>query len=224
MFEPAFHQNQSDRDSALWFIIRDGLLLVKKNCRPAAVPRGSQLEDLLPLCDHVQLLGHLDGRACFAAGPPEDFQPTADKQDERAKICQQCGLVNYPRVSPAIIVAVIKDDQILLARSGRFPGGFFSVLAGFVEPGESLEACVKREVFEETGIAVQNIRYFGSQPWPFPDSLMVGFTAEYAGGDIQIDGREIVAADWYSRDNLPNIPPGISIARQLIDWFAEKVR
>jgi NAD+ diphosphatase len=148
-------------------------------------------------------------------------QKTADKEDERARICTACGLVNYPRVSPAIIVAVIKDDQILLARSGRFPGGFFSVLAGFVEPGETLEACVQREVREETGIEVENIRYFGSQPWPFPDSLMVAFTADHAGGKIQIDGNEIVAADWYTRDRLPDIPPEISIARQLIDWFVD---
>jgi len=149
-------------------------------------------------------------------------EQTTDKKEERAKICPGCGLVNYPRVSPAIIVAVIKEDQILLARSGRFPGGFFSVLAGFVEPGETLEACVQREVFEETGIAVKNIRYFGSQPWPFPDSLMVAFTAEYDGGDIQIDGKEIVAAAWYTKDSLPDIPPGVSIARRLIDWFARK--
>jgi NAD+ diphosphatase len=147
---------------------------------------------------------------------------TDNKRDERAKICPQCGLINYPRLSPAIIVAVLKDHQILLAHSTRFPTKFFSVLAGFVEPGETLEECVKREVSEEVGITVKNIRYFGSQPWPFPDSLMVAFTAEYSAGEIRIDRSEIADAGWFSGKQLPSIPPKISIARQLIDWFLEK--
>jgi NAD+ diphosphatase len=150
--------------------------------------------------------------------------PTENKTDERAKICTQCGSIYYPRLSPAIIVAVINDNRILLAHSQRFPVKFYSVLAGFVEPGETLEECVKREVREEVGIAVENIRYFGSQPWPFPDSLMIAFTAEYAGGEIRIDNSEIVDAGWFSPDELPSIPPKISIARHLIDWFLERVR
>ena len=149
---------------------------------------------------------------------------TEDKQDERAKICPACNLVNYPRVSPAIIVAVVRDNQILLGRNRRFKGGFYSVLAGFAEPGESLEECVAREVDEEVGISVKNIRYFGSQPWPFPNSLMVGFIADYAGGRINVDKSEIIEAAWFSADNLPPIPPKISIARQLIDWFCETYR
>ena len=147
--------------------------------------------------------------------------PTEDLTEERAKKCSPCDLVYYPRLSPAIIVAVIKEDKILLARSGRFPTNFYSVLAGFVEPGESLEECVAREVYEEVGIKVDNIQYFGSQPWPFPDSLMLGFTAKYHSGDIRIDESEISDADWYRADALPNIPPGISIARHLIDWYVE---
>jgi NAD+ diphosphatase len=123
-------------------------------------------------------------------------------------------------VSPAIIVAVVKDRQLLLAHSTRFTAKFYSVLAGFVEPGETLEDCVQREVFEEVGVRVRNIRYFGSQPWPFPDSLMVAFTAEYAGGEIRVDPVEIADAGWFSAGALPAIPPRISIARQLIDWFA----
>lgn len=146
---------------------------------------------------------------------------TETKRDERAKICPRCGLINYPRLSPAMIVAVLKDHKILLAHSKRFPGKFFSVLAGFVEPGETLEECVKREVSEEVGITVRNIRYFGSQPWPFPDSLMVAFTAEYAAGEIRIDNSEISEAGWYSAKHFPPIPPKISIARELIDWFSE---
>jgi len=145
---------------------------------------------------------------------------TENKTDERAKICPRCELINYPRLSPAIIVAVVRDKQILLANSQRFPAKLYSVLAGFVEPGETLEECVKREVFEEVGIAVKNIRYFGSEPWPFPDSLMVAFTAEHAAGEIRIDNTEIARAGWFSADSLPAIPPRISIARQLIDWFS----
>ena len=145
--------------------------------------------------------------------------PTVNKSDERAKLCPQCGLTNFPRLSPAIIVAVTPADKILLARNDRFPSGYFSVIAGFVEPGESLEECVQREVFEETGIYVDNIRYFGSQPWPFPHSLMIGFTATYAGGDISTDGTEIVEAHWFTAQELPLIPGKISISRQLIDWF-----
>ncbi len=144
-----------------------------------------------------------------------------DKKDERAKKCPQCNLITYPRLSPAIIVAVTKNNQLLLARSGRFPIAFYSVLAGFVESGETLEMCVAREVYEEVGITIKNIRYFDSQPWPFPDSLMIGFTAEFAGGEIRIDQSEIMDAGWYSVEDFPTIPPSVSIARQLIDWFVE---
>lgn len=148
-------------------------------------------------------------------------RPTVDGIDERAKICTHCGLINYPRVSPAVIVAVIKRHRILLARSTRIRSSYNSVLAGFVEPGETLEDCVEREVKEEVGIQVKNIRYFGSQPWPFPNALMVGFTAEYAGGDIRVNPSEIVDADWYDANHLPRVPGKWSISRQLIDWFAE---
>jgi NAD+ diphosphatase len=144
---------------------------------------------------------------------------TEDKTDERAKTCPECGMINYPRLSPAIIVAVLKNDRILLGRNKRFRLPFYSVLAGFVEPGETLEECVSREIREEVSITVKNIRYFGSQPWPFPDSLMIAFIADYAGGEISTDGSEIIDAAWFAKDNLPKIPPKISIARQLIDWF-----
>jgi NAD+ diphosphatase len=147
--------------------------------------------------------------------------PTEDKSDERARICPKCGMVNYPRLSPAIIVAVIKDNQILLASAKRFPIKFYSVLAGFVEPGETLEECVKREVLEEVGVNVKNICYFGSQPWPFPDSLMIAFTAEHDSGEIKINSNEIEEAGWFSADSLPQIPPKISIAHHLINWFIQ---
>ena len=148
--------------------------------------------------------------------------PTADKTGERAKVCMQCGLIHYPRMSPAIIVAIRKGEQLLLARASRFPDGLYSVIAGFVEPGESLEECLQREVREEIGIEVNNIRYFGSQAWPFPNSLMIGFTADYAGGEIAIDGREIVDAGWFAARNLPTIPERLSIARRLIDHSLAK--
>ncbi len=146
---------------------------------------------------------------------------TEDKKDERAKVCTECAQVYYPRLSPAIIVAVTRDDRLLMGSSPRFPSKFYSVLAGFVEPVENLEECVRREVREEVGIEVKNIKYFGSQPWPFPDSLMVGFTAEYESGEINVDKKEISHAAWFARDEIPRIPPSISIARKLIDWFIE---
>jgi NAD+ diphosphatase len=144
------------------------------------------------------------------------------RNDIRAKECPGCGRLEFPRISPAIIVLIEKGDTLLLARSNRFSGPFFSILAGFVEPGESLEEAVRREVEEETGILVKDIAYFGSQPWPFPDSLMIGFTAQYASGEIRIDEEEIAEAGWYRADKLPQIPGKLSIARQLIDWFVAK--
>ena len=149
------------------------------------------------------------------------------QQHERAKKCPACGLTAYPRLSPAIIVAVVRQfedgPRLLLARAHRHPSGMYSVLAGFVEPGEDLETAVQREVKEEVGLDITNIRYFGSQPWPFPNSLMLAFTAEYASGDIKLEEEEIAEAGWYTPDNMPLIPPSISIARSLIDWYVEGV-
>lgn len=136
-----------------------------------------------------------------------------------AKECPGCRFLSFPRISPAVIVLVEKENRVLLARVKRFTTELYSVLAGFVEPGETLEETVRREVAEETGIKVKNIRYFGSQPWPFPDSLMIGFTADYESGEIKIDETEIADAGWYDPDRLPIIPGKISIARELIDWF-----
>lgn len=149
--------------------------------------------------------------------------PMETMRHERAKRCPTCGLSNYPRLSPAIIIAVTKETpegtQLLLARNHRFPPGRYSVIAGFVEPGESLEECAAREVREEVGLTITNIRYFGSQPWPFPNSLMLGFTAEYAAGEITIEPEEIADAGWFAADALPQLPPKPSIARKLIDAF-----
>jgi NAD+ diphosphatase len=148
--------------------------------------------------------------------------PTVREPKERALRCPSCGLTAYPRLSPAIIVLVRRGAEALLARSGRFPIPFFSTLAGFVEVGETLEETLVREVREEVGVDVVRPRYFGSQAWPFPHSLMLGFTAEYAGGEIRVDGEEIVEARWFTADALPLVPPPLSIARKLIDaWVAE---
>jgi len=140
---------------------------------------------------------------------------------ERAKACPDCGLHFFPRVSPAVIVAVAKDRKLLLARSRRFPPSFHSVLAGFVEPGETFEECVHREVGEEVGVTVRGLRYFGSQPWPFPHSLMVGFTAEYAGGELVLEEKEIADAGWFGPEEIATmqIPRHGTIARRLIDAF-----
>ena len=143
---------------------------------------------------------------------------------ERAKQCPSCGLVTYPRISPAIIVLIARGEEILLARSPRLPAGMHSLIAGFVEPGETLEHAVRREVGEEVGITVKNIRYFASEPWPFPDSLMIAFVADYATGEIAIDNNEIVAAGWFRQDDLPELPKKLSISRALIDqWVEHKI-
>lgn len=146
---------------------------------------------------------------------------TTSRHNEHSKLCPSCKLPIYPKISPAIIVAITKGDKILLAKNAMNKSNFYSVLAGFVEPGENLEECVAREVKEEAGIEVKNIRYFGSQPWPFPDSLMVGFTAEYAGGELELDKNELSDAAWFSVDELPPTPGKISVAWKLINWFIE---
>ncbi|QBG46372.1 NAD(+) diphosphatase [Verrucomicrobia bacterium S94] len=144
-------------------------------------------------------------------------------EKERAMICPTCGLQNYPRISPSMIVAVTRGNELLMARGHHFPEGLYSVVAGFVEPGENLEQCVAREVMEETGIEIKNIRYHSSQPWPFPHSLMIGFTADYAGGEIRIDPEEIEDAGWYTAENLPDkIPSKSTIARALIDDYLNR--
>jgi NAD+ diphosphatase len=148
-------------------------------------------------------------------------QKTDSLTEERAKRCPACGFISYPRLSPAVITAVFKDDKILLSHNVNYPGNRHSINAGFVEPGETLEDCIHREIREEVGIEVKNIKYFGSQPWPFPNSLMLGFTADWAGGEPVPDGKEISGAGWFTAATLPEIPQKISIAREIIDWYVE---
>jgi NAD+ diphosphatase len=144
--------------------------------------------------------------------------------DGWGKVCPGCGHSLYPPVSPATIVLIHDgaDGALLASKPGW--GARYSLVAGFVEPGETLEECVSREVLEEVGVEVDQIHYVGSQPWPFPQQLMVGFTARYAGGDIAIDTNELADARWFTRDALPELPPHFSIARQIIElWRAGKV-
>jgi NAD+ diphosphatase len=146
--------------------------------------------------------------------------PTQPVVGERARACPRCGLVNFPRLAPAIIVAVERGDEILLGRGAQFPPGIYSVIAGFVEPGESVEDAVHREVREETGIEVAELRYFASQPWPYPHSLMLGFQARWRSGELRIDRVELEDAAWFQRDALPTLFPGnVSIAQWLIRDF-----
>ncbi|HYF17872.1 MAG TPA: NAD(+) diphosphatase [Ramlibacter sp.] len=152
-------------------------------------------------------------RFCGACGGPMEALA-----GERCMRCTRCGHSAYPRISPAMMVLVRRGDAILLARNATFPSRrMFSALAGFLEPGESAEDAVHREVFEEVGLRVRDLRYFGSQSWPFPNSLMIAFTAEWDGGELTLDPAEIAEAGWYGPgDELPQIPPRVSIAGDLI--------
>ena len=147
-----------------------------------------------------------------------------DHAADRAKECPDCGLISYPRLSPSIIVLVRRGEQCLLARNARWPQGMYSTLAGFVEPGESVEQTVHREVMEEVGIRVTNLRYLGSQSWPFPNSLMLGFHADYAGGEIVCQEGEISDARFFAFDQLPNVPGSIAISGWLIDGFVQEMQ
>jgi NAD+ diphosphatase len=177
------------------------------------------------LAGRAKLIAHWerDHQFCGRCGVPTNGVP-----GERARRCPRCGQSSYPRISPAIIIAITRaseaGEQILLARNHRFPPGRYSVVAGFVEAGETLEECAAREVREEVGIEIADIRYFGSQSWPFPNSLMIGLTAAYAGGEISLEESEIADAQWFAPDNLPQLPPRISIARRLIEAYLDRVR
>lgn len=144
---------------------------------------------------------------------------------EMAMHCHTCQHRCYPRVSPCIIVAIRHEDTILLAQGARQKEvGYFSTLAGFVESSETLEQAVHREVFEEVGVKIKNIEYFDSQPWPFPHSLMCGFLAEYDSGEIRVDGKEILQADFFNIDDLPTVPPSFSIAGRLIEETRKRIK
>lgn len=144
---------------------------------------------------------------------------THPSDKERTKICSSCNALFYPQISPVVLALIWRKNEILLARSPHFQKNIYSLLAGFVEPGETLEQAVAREVKEEVGVSLKHIQYFGSQPWPFPSNLMIGFTAEYDQGEIVKDPLEIEDAQWFSINALPSLPSPISLSRQMIDAF-----
>ena len=205
-----------------------------RHCYSAELPDDADVADGFRFADLRMLFGSLDETIHALAGRAVQIvewdrthqfcgacaEPTILSETDRSRSCPKCMIPMYPRLAPAMIVAVEKDDQILLARSPHFPAGIMSVLAGFVEPGESAEEAVIREVHEETAICVRDVRYFSSQAWPFPNSLMLGFQAKYDSGEIAIDGEEIVEAGWFSANDMPHSFPGkVSISQWLIRDF-----
>lgn len=209
--------------------------LGEKKCYVVGLGSHEELPDGMQLVFLRDLIGQLNEKMLALAGRAVqliEFELTSkfcgrcgiptETLEDRGKKCPKCGLLMYPRISPAIIVLVMKGDEVLLARSSHFRSDMYSIIAGFVEPGETLEHAVKREVMEEVGLKIKNIRYFASQPWPFPNSLMIGFIAEYAEGEICVDGNEIIDAAWFRRNGLPNCPGNTSISGHLIDWFVKK--
>ena len=156
-------------------------------------------------------------RYCASCGSP--LSSGSGPEGEGGRTCTSCGRTFFPRISPAVIVLVSRGDEILLAHNAKFPAGRHGLIAGFVELGETLEETLRREVMEEAGIEVEEPRYVKSQPWPFPDSLMLGFEARWLSGEARPDGVEIDHLGWFSRQNLPDIPPAGSVARSLIERF-----
>jgi NAD+ diphosphatase len=207
--------------------------LDQRGCYCLAADEVAQTPDGYEFSTLRALAGRLDDQAFLLAGRASQIlhwdllsrfcgrcgTSTRMKDDERAKQCDTCGNIIYPRISPAVIIAILQGNQILLAHNKNFHGNMYSILAGFMEPGENFEDTARREVFEEVGIQIKNLRYYGSQPWPFPDSLMVGFVGEYASGEIRADGKEIDDAAWFERGRLPEIPPPFSIAGRMVRWF-----
>jgi len=158
---------------------------------------------------------------CGRCGTPTELSGT-----EMARSCPACGAVHFPRVTPAVIMLVEREGEVLLARNRRFAGPFYSVLAGFVEPGETLEQAVAREVGEEAGIEIGDVRYFGSQSWPFPSQLMIGFFARHSAGEVKVDGSELIEASWFRPEQVAageiQLPGPFSIARRLIDHWLQR--
>jgi NAD+ diphosphatase len=194
------------------------------------VPEGLTVTNLRALYDTLPESHYaIAGRAAQIVAWERDHQfcgrcgtPTERVPGERGRRCATCDLTAYPRLSPAIIVLIERGGQILLARGHAFVPRRFGIVAGFVEPGESLEDAVRREVHEEVGIDIADIAYFGSQPWPFPHGIMIGFRANHISGEISLEDGELAEADWYDIADLPEIPTKLSIARRLIDDWAER--
>ncbi|WP_245872893.1 NAD(+) diphosphatase [Deinococcus planocerae] len=191
--------------------------------RPLRGVYGVLSEELFGLAGYAAQIVEWDRthRFCGACATP-----TVRSERETSKVCPNCGLSAYPRVAPVVMVLITRGEgegrELLLARGPLFAPGMYSALAGFVEPSETLEHACHREVREEVGVEITGLRYRFSQPWPFPHSLMIAFTAEYAGGDLTLQPDEIEDAGWYSVGNLPTLPPPFSIARRLIETVARE--
>lgn len=190
-------------DGCAFTDLRSGFVGSRKELRPA-ISTASLVKDWI-----------INTKYCGRCGTK-----TEPHGKEWGSCCPSCGLTTYPRMSPAVIVAVIKEGKILLAHNQRFTAKVYSLIAGFVEAGESLESAVHREILEETGLEVKNVRYFSSQCWPFPDSLMVAYVAEYLSGDLVLN-EELADAQWFDRDNMPEVPVRGPISRSVIDWYLE---
>lgn|GEM_PF-656556 len=180
---------------------------------------GLRTDEFAEACKGIAFLNWIKISQCcgccgeaLADDPVEGFKAGARR-------CPSCGQIFYPHISPAVIVAIRRDERLLLAHNARFPAGRFGLIAGFVEAGENLEEALRREIREETGIEVKNLRYRYSQTWPFPDSLMLAYVADWVSGEGVPDGEEIAELRWCRADSLPDIPPGGSVARRLIDDF-----
>jgi NAD+ diphosphatase len=167
------------------------------------------------LAGFASQIAHWDRTTRFC---PVCGAPTEAVETERAKRCTSCGYLQYPRVSPCIIVLIYRPGQLLLTRQATWTPNMYSLVAGFVEAGESLEQCLRREILEEVGVEVDQVEYLGSQPWPFPHQLMVGFRARYASGEVQVDPAELEDARWFDIDALPTLSSPQSISRQIINW------
>ena len=185
-------------------------------------------EEMRPALRGMALLRWLEtAKFCGACGAPlADCAPGQEKTGEACadygRVCASCGRVHFPRISPAVIVLIRKGRRALLAHNNRFRPGSFGLIAGFVEAGETLEEAAVREAREEAGIEIGDLRYMKSQPWPFPDSLMVAFTAEWLSGEARPDGVEIGELRWCLPSELPQVPPKGSVARYLLDEFARE--
>lgn len=205
----------------------------EKSCMAIELSQDAVLSDTSEVVSLRQAYGHISEDLWIVAGRASQVivwnrdnqfcgrcsSPMREVDDEMQKSCPNCEFLSYPRISPAVIMSVIRGNAILLGRAPRFPSGMYSTLAGFVEPGEILEEAVRREVKEEVNIDVTDIRYIASQAWPFPHSLMIGFSCRYAGGELEINKTELEDANWFMPHAMPQLPSKLSVARALIDHF-----
>ncbi len=197
--------------------IEDGLLFTPLRNLLGRIP-----DSLFTVCSRSLQLSdwNKSNQYCGSCGSKMSAHET-----ERAKLCKCNNILVYPRISPCIIVLVTNGEDLLLAHNKNFPGTFYSTLAGFIEAGESAESAIHREVYEEVQVRVKNIQYYGSQSWPFPSQLMLGYHAEYESGEIYPDGVEIDSAEWFNYNDLPQVPTGnISISGQLIESYLSKFK